>query len=95
MHIAYPARNPEATMSTEGQPPAMNADFKERLVRHINSIKEEVRSSSEFPSDREVRAFYVVMLTVEGATLFGDLVAFSSVCLDFCKHKEKEAIAAN
>lgn len=65
--------------------------MKLKMLQYIREGKEKLQRMSSFFEDEEARGLYVVLLTAEGALMFGDVKEFGQHCVEFAERKKKEA----
>lgn len=64
-------------------------------ISWIKEMKIRALAHPAFEVSAAMRNFYVGLLTLEGATLYGDDNEFAEICLEFCRKKEKQITEGN
>ena len=68
----------------------MSKVFHKRMMRLVASVKKAIQRQPGFIENASLRALYVIVCTVEGAIMFGDLEDLAKHCAVFCKEQVEE-----
>lgn len=68
---------------------------KVELLKEIGGLKSSIEARVGFADDADLRASYVVLLTLEGAVMYDDLAALAKLCVNFCGVKSDEIALKN
>lgn len=63
---------------------------REVVLGWLSELKAKTQDLPEFGGDKVIGRFYLALLTLEGAILFGDDAEFAEVCLAHCQRKLDE-----
>lgn len=73
----------------------MAATLKDTILGRVRRHKKSLRQVPDFANNRDARCVMVVLLTLEGSLVFGDIEELGDLCVQFCRKKEIEATEAN
>jgi len=73
----------------------MSKVFHKRVMRLVASVKKAIQRQPGFIENAKLRALYVIVCTIEGAIMFGDLEALAKHCAIFCKEQVDEVGLSN